>query len=143
MIIKRVFSFLFVCVFIAVLSLTSYASIFVGDNGVIYSDLPEPSPYGDSCAFAFTVDNNGITNYYLMTFQLIRWIDSTIVNDVDDLAPDGQKRSYAIYEKGNISTNITIDLSVPSITFRLYDGDTLLLISDLLDSMHLDVGFTG
>lgn len=135
--IKRVFSFLLACVLIAALSLTSYAAITVGENGVIYSDLPEPSPNGDSCAFAFTVDNNGKTDYYLMSFQIIRVVNSTVQGEDTDL--DSGK--FVVYESGNVSTFIDIDLSAPSITFRASDGDKLLNLVFLTDSLHMDLGF--
>ena len=138
---KRFLSVLCVCFLLVTLSLPAYAAITVGDNGVIYSNLPEPSPDGSSCAFVFERElDNGNKAYYLLMIQLMRVVDASLLGTQDQTGTD---YNYTIVEGGNLCCNIVIDYAAPSFKIQIIDGDTLILLSNLLPKLDSDKGFFG
>lgn len=138
---KRFLSVIVVCVLLFTLSLPAYAAITVGDNGVIYSNLPEPSPDGSSCAFVFERElDNGNKAYYLLMIQLMRVVDASLLGTQDQTGTD---YNYTVVEGGNLCCNIVIDYAAPSFKIQIIDGDTLILLSNLLPKLDSDKGFFG
>lgn len=136
---KRIFYFFVSLSLILALSFSSSALI-VRQNGLCYSNLPEPQPSNSSCAIVLAINQpNGQYLFYLFVFSLYKNVNTSVITDHDN----GSNTSYQLYENGNINLLCTYDTDSSVIKFELFDGLTSIKLVNLITDIGAGSGVYG
>lgn len=136
---KRVFCLLLSLSLIFVLSFSSSALI-TRQNGVCYSNLPEPQPSNSSCAIVLAINQpKGQYLFYMIVFTLYKNVNTAVSTQNNN----GSNTSYQLYESGNINLFCTYDTDKKNIKFELFDGLTSIKIVNLITDIGAGSGVYG
>ena len=136
---KRIFYLLVSLSLILALSFFSSATI-VRQNGVCYSNLPEPKPSNSSCAVVLAINQpNGQYLFYMVVLTLYKSVSTSVTTDHDN----GSNTSYQLYESGNINVLCTYDTDSKVIKFELFDGLTSIKLVNLITDIGAGSGVYG
>lgn len=136
---KRILCILFSFSLILALSFSSSALI-TRQNGVCYSNLPEPQPSNSSCAIVLAINwPNGEYVFYMLVFTLYKNVNTSVVTDHDN----GSNTSYQLVENGNINVLCTYNTDSNELKFELFDGLTSIKIVNLITDIGAGTGVYG
>lgn len=136
---RRIFCIILSLCLIFALSFSSSALI-TRQNGVCYSNLPEPQPSNSSCAIVLAINQpNGDYVFYMLVFTLYKNVNTSVITDHDN----GSNTSYQLYENGNITLLCTFDTDTNVIKFELFDGLTSIKIVNLITDIGAGTGVYG
>ena len=136
---KRFFCIILSLSLILALSFSSSALVS-RQNGVCYSNLPEPQPSNSSCSIVIAINwPGGKTVYYMLVFSLYKSVNTTVVTDHDN----GSNTSYQLYENGNINVSCTYDTDSNELKFQLMDGLTSIKLVNLITDIGAGTGVYG
>lgn len=136
---KRILCILFSFSLILALSFSSSALI-TRQNGVCYSNLPEPQPSNSSCAIVLAINQSkGQYLFYMIVFTLYKNVNTTVSTQHDN----GSTTSYQLYESGKINLFCTYDTDKNNIKFELFDGLTTVKIVNLITDIGAGSGVYG
>ena len=136
---KRIFYILVSLSLILALSFSSSALI-TRQNGVCYSNLPEPQPSNSSCGIVLALNQpNGNYLFYMIVFTLYKNVNTAVSTQNDN----GSNTSYQLYESGNINLFCTYDTDKNVIKFELFDGLASVKIVNLITDIGAGSGVYG
>lgn len=136
---KRFFYIFISLSLILALSFSSSALI-TRQNGVCYSNLPEPQPSNSSCAIVLAINQpKGQYLFYMFVFTLYKNVNTTVSTQHDN----GSTTSYQLHESGNINLFCTYDTDKNYIKFELFDGLTTVKIVNLITDIGAGSGVYG
>lgn len=136
---KRIF-YIFVS-FSLILALSfSSSALITRQNGVCYSNLPEPQPSNSSCSIVLAINwPNGEYVFYMIVISLYKSVNSSVVTDHDN----GSNTSYQLYENGNINVSCTYDTDSNQLKFQVMDGLTSIKLVNLITDIGAGTGVYG
>lgn len=136
---KRIFCIILSLSLILALSFSSSALI-TRQNGVCYSNLPEPQPSNSSCAIVLAINwpNNQYV-FYMIVISLYKIVNTSVVTDHDN----GSNSSYQLYENGNINVHCTYDTDSNQLKFQVMDGLTSIKLVNLITDIGAGSGVYG
>lgn len=136
---KRIF-YIFVSLSLILALSFSSSALITRQNGVCYSNLPEPKPSNSSCAIVLAINQpNNQYLFYMIVFTLYKNVNTAVSTQNDN----GSNRSYQLYESGNINLFCTYDTDRNVIKFELFDGLASVKIVNLITDIGAGSGVYG
>lgn len=136
---RRIF-YIFVSLSLILALSFSSSALISRQNGVCYSNLPEPKPSNSSCAIVLAINQpNGQYLFYMIVFSLYKNVNTSVITDNDN----GSTTSYQLYENGNINLLCTYDTDKNVIKFELFDGLTSIKLVHLITDIGAGSGVYG